>query len=78
MSFTELDKFVMRSKLRIVESTGYIFQFSTVCKGLPLNLIFNNLNSSFVNVLYFGTFDEDDIVFIEDMIRDYLLTHGEI
>jgi hypothetical protein len=78
MSFTELDKFVIRSKLRITESTGYVFQFSTICKGLPLNLIFNNLNNSFVNVLYFGTFDWDDALFIKDMIREYLFTYGEI
>lgn len=72
MGFTRLDAHVALNKLQLTGAVGYVSHFMTVWKGKPLVTSFNNLKGELFNLYYMKLLDNDEVVFIETIIRNYL------
>lgn len=72
MGFNSVDEHVARSKLQMTDSTGYVSHFITIWKGRPLVVSFNHLVNGISNLYYLEMLDGDEVIFIEQIIRDYL------
>lgn len=72
MGFTRLDEYVARSKLQLTNSTGWVSHFMTIWKGRPLLVSFNHSNEQLFNIYYLELLDEEEIGFIEFIIKGYL------
>lgn len=72
MNFTKVEAHVAMSKLQLTSSTGYVSHFMTIWKGLPLIVIFNHLNEEVFNLYYQDIIDEEEVSYIERIIKNYL------
>jgi hypothetical protein len=77
MSFTKTDEYVAKVKLQRTSSQGFVSNFLTIWKGCPLMAIFNNVESCIININCSQQLENEDIVFLECLMADYIIKQKE-
>ena len=78
MSFTDVEAYVAEYNLRLIEANGFVSCFSTIWKGEPLVINFSNITFDILSIpVYFGTLDEEEIAFIQNLLADYYISGKE-
>ena len=71
MGISIIDKHVARKKLVLKEVNTCISFFNTLYKGEVMMLAYNNLNNSIMNFWCFQNLLDEDVKFLEKILREY-------
>jgi len=77
MSFTKIDEYVAEVKLQRTSSQGFVSNFLTIWKGCTLMAIFNNVENCIININCSQQLENEDVVFLEDLMADYIIKQKE-
>jgi len=72
MSFTKTDEYVAENKLQRTSFQGFVSNFFTIWKGVPLLATFSEVENCVINIFYPRNLDNDEIIFIEDLMIGYV------
>jgi len=72
MDFTKTDEYVAKTKLQRTSSQGFVSNFLTIWKGIPLMATFSEVENCIINVFYPRELEEDEVIFVEDLMVDYV------